>query len=116
MRIVLAALLGTGLLGLAVVAEPGSFLIAAIAMLVGFLLAAAKAAIDLIDLHPADLTADAVALAALGTGLALFTTGDALLVGGLLAAAFAAQGLPLAVTMARCPHRSTSPPMPPPCA
>ena len=115
MRIVLAAVLGAGVLGLAVVGEPGSFLLAATAMLVGFLLAAAKAASDLIELNPADLMADVVALAALGTGLALFTRGDALLVGGLLAAALAAQGLPLAVTMARCLHRSTSPPMPPPC-
>jgi hypothetical protein len=114
-RVALAALLGAGVVGLALVAEPGSFAIAALAMLGGFLLAGAKTAIDLIDLNPADLTADAVTLAALGTGLALFTSGDALLVGGLLAAALAAQGLPLAVTMARCPHRSTSPPMPPPC-
>jgi hypothetical protein len=115
MRIALAAVLGAGLLGLAVVAEPGSFLIALTAMLAGFLLAAAKAAIDLIDLNRADLAADALALAALGTALTLITTGDVLLVGSLLAVALAAQGLPLAVTMARCLRRSTSPPMPPPC-
>jgi hypothetical protein len=68
-----------------------------------------------IDLEPAHLTADALALVALGAALTRITTGDALPIGGLLAVAFAAQGVPLAATMARCLRRSTSPPMPPRC-
>lgn len=115
MRIALAVLLAAGVLGLASVAEPSSFAIALAAMLFGFLLAAAKAAVDLVDLDPADLAADALALAALGIALTRITTGDALLVGALLTAALAAQGVPLAARMARCLRRSTSPPMPPHC-
>ena len=101
MRVVLAALLGAGVAALVLLAEPGSLLIAFIALLLGFLLAGAKAAVDLIELTPSELAADAVALIALGLALARVTTGDAVLVGSLLAVAFVAQGLPLAVTMAR---------------
>ncbi len=109
----LAALLGAGLAGLALISEPRSFLVAMGAMALGFLLAGAKAAVDLIALNPADLAADAVALAALGTALARITTGNAVLIGSLLACALVAQGIPLAVTMARCPRRSTPPPTQP---
>ena len=101
MRVVLAALLGAGVAALVLLAEPGSLLIAFIALLLGFLLAGAKAAVDLIELTPSELAADAVALIALGLALARVTTGDAVLVGSLLAVACVAQGLPLAVTMAR---------------
>jgi hypothetical protein len=101
MRVVLAALLGGGVAALALLPEPGSLLIAFIALLLGFLLAGAKAAMNLIELTPSELAADAVALATLGLALTRVTTGDAVLVGSLLAVACAAQGLPLAVTMAR---------------
>jgi hypothetical protein len=114
-RAVLAVLSAAGVLALATVAEPGSFGLAALAALLGFLLASAKGAVDLVDLEPADLAADALALIALGAALTRVTTGDALLIGGLLTVACAAQGVPLAATMARCLRRSTSPPMPPRC-
>jgi len=101
MRVVLAVLLGAGVASLALLPEPGSLLIAFIALLLGFLLAGAKAAVDLIELTPGELAADAIALIALGLALTRVTTGDVVLVGSLLALAFVAQGLPLAVTMAR---------------
>jgi hypothetical protein len=101
MRVVLAVLLGAGVASLAFLPEPGSLLIAFIALLLGFLLAGAKAAVDLIELTPSELTADVVALVALGFALTRVTTGNAALVGSLLAVAFVAQGLPVAVTMAR---------------
>ena len=113
MRVALAVLLGAGIAGLALVSEPRSFLFALAAMALGFPLAGAKAALDLIELNPADLAADALALAALGTAMARITTGDTMLIGTLLAVALAAQGIPLAVTMARCPRRSIPPPTPP---
>jgi hypothetical protein len=113
MRAVLATLLGAGVAGLALLAEPGSFLIALAAMALGFLLAGAKAAVDLIELNAADLAADVVGLAALGTALARITTGNAVLIAALLAVALAAQGIPLAATMARCLRRSIPPAMPP---
>ena len=116
MRVALAALLGAGLAGLVALPEPGSFLIALAAMLLAFLLAGGKAAVDLVDLIPSQLAADAVTLVTLGIALARITTGNAVLIATLLAVAFAAQGFPLAVTMARCPHRSISPPTPPGCA
>jgi hypothetical protein len=112
-RVALATLLAAGLAGLVLLPEPGSFLIAMAVMALGFLLAGAKAAVDLIELNPADIAADGVTFAALGTALARISTGNALLIGALLAVALAAQGFPLAVRMARCPRRSTSPPMPP---
>jgi hypothetical protein len=101
MRVILATLLGAGVASLALLPEPGSLLIAFIVLLLGFLLAGAKAAVDLIELTPSELAADAVALITLGLALTRVTTGDAVLVGSLLAVAFVAQGLPLAVTMAR---------------
>jgi uncharacterized membrane protein len=101
MRVVLAFLLGAGVASLVLLPEPGSLLIAFIALLLGFLLAGAKAAVDLIDLTASELAADAVALVTLGLALTRVTTGDAVLVGSLLAVASVAQGLPLAVTMAR---------------
>jgi hypothetical protein len=101
MRVVLAALLGAGLASLVLLPEPRSLLIALIALLLGFLLAGGKAAVDLIELTPSELAADAIALIALALALTRVTTGDAVLLGSLLAVAFAAQGLPLAVTMAR---------------
>lgn len=113
LRIVLAILLAAGAAALVLLAEPGSFLIAFAALLLGFLLAGAKSAVDLIELRPAELAADATTLGALGVALTQVTTGDALRIGALLGVALVAQAFPLAATMARCPHRSTSPPMPP---
>jgi hypothetical protein len=113
MRVVLAALLGAGFVSLVALPAPGSFLIVALAMLLGFLLSGAKAAVDLVDLVPAELIADAVTLVTLGSALALIRTANAVLIAALLAVAVAAQGLPRAVTMARCLRRSTSPPTPP---
>jgi hypothetical protein len=113
MRVALAALFAAGVAGLVLLHEPASFLPALLAMALGFLLAAAMAAVDLIDLNPADLAADAITLLALATALTRITTGDALTIGMLLAVACAAQGFPRAVTMARCLRRSTSPRMPP---
>ena len=55
MRVVLAVLLGAGVASLALLPEPGSLLIAFIALLLGFLLAGAKAAVDLIELTPSEL-------------------------------------------------------------
>jgi hypothetical protein len=101
MRVVLATLLGAGLASLALLSEPGSFLFAFIALLGGFLLAGAKAAVDLIELTPSELAADALALASLALALTRITTGDAVLLSSLLAVALVAQGLPLAVRMAR---------------
>jgi hypothetical protein len=112
-RVVLASLLAAGVAGLALLQEPTSFLPALVAMALGFLLAAAKGAVDLIELDRAELIADAVGLAALGTALTRISTGNAMLIGALIALACAAQGIPLAARMARCPRRSTSPPMPP---
>ena len=68
MRVVLALLLGAGVAGLALLPQPGSFLIAMAAMAVGFLLAAAKAAVDLIELSPAEIAADAIALVRIPAG------------------------------------------------
>jgi hypothetical protein len=113
MRVAVAALLVAGLAGLALLPEPGSFMLALLVMALGFLLSAAKGAVDLIDLDPAELTADALALAALGAALTRISTGNTRLIVALLAVALAAQGIPLAVRMARCPRRSTSPRMPP---
>jgi hypothetical protein len=113
MRVVLAGLLAAGLAALVLFPQPTSFLIALLTMLLGFLLAGAKAAVDLIELNPADIAADALALAAIGTALTRVSTANAMLVGSLLALACAAQAVPLAARMARCPRRSTSPRMPP---
>jgi hypothetical protein len=113
MRVALAIVACAGLAALVLLTAPGSFLIAMPAIALGFLLAGAKAAVDLIELLPAELAADAVGFAALGLALTRITAGTAVLPAALLALALAAQGIPLAVRMARCPHRSTSPRMPP---
>jgi hypothetical protein len=97
MRILLATLLGIGVAGLAAVPEPASWLLALAIMLLAFLLAAAKLAVDLIELIPVQLAADAGTLVALAAALSRVTTGNRLLVVTLLAAALAAQALPSAV-------------------
>jgi hypothetical protein len=112
-RVILATVLGAGVAGLVAVPEPTSFLFGFAAMLLGFLLAGAKAAVDLIELTRAELAADAIALAALGLALTQITSGSTVRVGALIAVALVAQGFPRAVTMARCLRRSTSHPTPP---
>jgi hypothetical protein len=95
-RILLAALLGAGLVGALVIPEPASFGIAALAMLPAFLLGAAKLAMDLIELIRADLIADAALLVALGTAFVTFGSGNRELIVILLAVAFATQVVRLA--------------------
>jgi hypothetical protein len=113
MRPALAIAACAGLAALVLLPFPGSFLIAMPALVLGFMLAGAKTAVDLIELSPADLAADAIGFAALGLALTRITAGTAVLPAALLVLALVAQGIPLAVRMARCPHRSTSPRMPP---
>jgi hypothetical protein len=79
MRVAIASLLALGVLGLVVVPEPSSFLIALLVMVVVFLLAAARLAVDLIDLSPAALLADAGVLLAIGVALSQIPLGNVLL-------------------------------------
>ena len=95
MRILLAGVLGIGLATLLVAPVPANFLLALQIMLIAFLLGAAKLAIDLIDLLPRDLIADATLLVTLGISFMVFTGGDRLLLGTLLALALATQVVPL---------------------
>ena len=104
-RALLATLLGIGVAGLAVLPEPGSWLLALAIMLLAFLVVGAKLAVDLIELVPVDLVADAAALLAVGIALSRVTTGNRLLVTTLLALALVAQALPLA--SARAGNRRT---------
>jgi hypothetical protein len=90
-RILLAVLLGAGLVGVLVVPSPASFLLAMLAMLPAFLLGAAKLAMDLIELVRADLIADAALLVALGAAFTTFSTGNLVVIVALLALAFATQ-------------------------
>jgi hypothetical protein len=106
LRALLASLLGIGVAGLVILPEPGSLLLGLVVMLLAFLLASAKLAVDLIELVPADLVADAAGLLAVGIALSRVTTGNRLLVTTLLAAALAAQALPL--LSARAGDRSGS--------
>ena len=95
MRILLAGVLGTGLATLLLAPVPTAFLLALQIMLIAFLLGAAKLAIDLIELIRADLIADATLLVTLGVAFTIFTGGDRLLLGTLLALALATQVVPL---------------------
>jgi hypothetical protein len=96
MRSLLAVLLAAGLVGLVAAPERPALLIAVLFMLPAFLLGGAKLAVDLIELVPADLIADAALLAALGAAFTTISMGNRLLVGALLAAAFATQAVRLA--------------------
>ena len=93
-RIVLAALLAAGAIGLAVVPEPGSFLLALAVMLAVFLLAAAKLAVDLVELSAVELAADVAVLVAVGIALSQIPLGNALLTEALFVAGLATQALP----------------------
>jgi hypothetical protein len=79
MRVAIASLLALGVLGLVAVPEPSSFLIALLVMVVVFLLAAARLAVDLIDLSPSALLADAGVLLAIGVALSQIPLGNVLL-------------------------------------
>jgi hypothetical protein len=106
MRILLAVLLGAGLVGVLVVPEPASFLIAILAVLPAFLLGAAKLAMDLIELVRADLIADAALLIALGAALTTFSMGNLVVIVTLLALAFATQVARLAGARRSRPHNA----------
>jgi hypothetical protein len=94
-RALLVATLVVGAVGLVVVPEPGSFLIALLVMLVAFLVGAAKLAIDLVELAPRDLAADVGLLVAVGVALSQIPLGNALLTEALFVAGIATQALPL---------------------
>jgi hypothetical protein len=79
MRLAIASLLALGVLGLVAVPEPSSFLIALLVMVAVFLLAAARLAVDLIDLSPPALLADAGVLLAIGVGLSQIPLGNVVL-------------------------------------
>jgi hypothetical protein len=98
MRILLALLLGAGLVALVVAEQPAGLLLATLVMLLTFLLGTAKLAVDVIELVRADLVADVVTLVAIGIGAATFTTASRGVIGALLAVAFAAQVVRLAGT------------------
>ncbi len=96
MRILLAVLLALALAVLVAAPARTALAVAMLAMLLAFLLGSAKLAIDLIDLIPAQLAADAALLVALGGAFALVTTGSRLVIGALIAVALATQTVPLA--------------------
>jgi hypothetical protein len=101
LRILLVALLAAAIAGLAVMPERPAFLVALLVLLLAFLLGAAKLAVDLIELIPSDLVADAATLVALGIAFTRITTGNRLLVGALVAVALATQAAALAEGRAR---------------
>ena len=104
LRILLAVVLGTGLAVVLLAQERTAFFFALLVMLLAFLLAAAKLAVDLIDLNPPDLVADGVLLALLGLAFTRITTGDRMLIAALMAVALATQALPLVLRRARPRH------------
>jgi hypothetical protein len=79
MRVVISVLLAVGVLGLVVVPEPSSFLIALLVMVAVFLLGAATIAIDLIELSPPALLADAAVLLVVGLALSQIPLGNVVL-------------------------------------
>jgi hypothetical protein len=103
MRRLLVAVLALGLAGLAAAPERPALLAGLLALLLAFLLGAAKLAIDLIELSPRELSADAVALVAVAAGLAQLTTASRALIGALLALALVAHVLALGRALRRRP-------------
>jgi hypothetical protein len=97
MRILLVVLLAAGVAGLAVGREPLALLVGLLVMLLAFLIGAAKLAIDLIELSPRDLLADAIALAAVAVALTQITSASRVVIGSLLALALVAQACALAL-------------------
>ena len=104
LRILLLAVLGACLALLAGAPERQAFFGALVIMLLAFLLGAAKLAVDLVDLIPSDLVADGLLLVALGLAFARITTGDRLMIWGLVAVAFATQAVALILRRARPRH------------
>jgi hypothetical protein len=100
-RIVLVSLLAAGAIGLVVVPEPGSFLIALLVMLAVFLLGAAKLAVDLVELSPVELAADVAVLVAVGVALSQIPLGNALLTEVLFIAGVTTQALPRVAALVR---------------
>jgi hypothetical protein len=94
-RILLAALLAVALA--VVVAAPGRVApaIALLVLVLAYLHGSAKLAIDLIELIPVELAADAALLVALALALTRVTAGGRLLIGALIAVALATQTVPL---------------------
>jgi hypothetical protein len=101
MRPLLATLLGIGVGSVAFIPAPLGVLLAFVIMLLAFLLAAAKLAVDLIELIPADLVADAAVLVIVGTSITGVTSGSRVLIATLLAAALVAEVLPPALERVR---------------
>jgi hypothetical protein len=101
MRPLLATFLGIGAASAIFLPDPLGSLLALVIMLLAFLLGAAKLAVDLIELIPADLVADAAVVVIVGIALTRITSGSGVLVGALLAAALVAEALPPAVERVR---------------
>jgi hypothetical protein len=102
LRILLVVLLAIGAVALAFGPERSALIAALFFVLpVAFLLAGAKLAIDLIDLIPSDLAADAALLVLLGIAFTRITTANRLLVAAIVAAALATQLVPLVVSWTR---------------
>jgi hypothetical protein len=100
-RIALAFLLVAGTIGLAVLSEPGSLLLALLVMLVVFLLGAARLAVDLVDLSAVELTADVALLVAVGIALSQIPRGNATLTEVLFVVGAASQALPRVAVSSR---------------
>jgi hypothetical protein len=101
-RIVLAVLLALALTFVIVVSDrPVALLLAVLVALLAFLVGSAKLAVDLIELIPSELAADAIAVVALGVALVGFRSGSRLLMAALLALALATQVAPLLLRRAR---------------
>lgn len=101
MRIVLAALLAAGAIGLAVVPDPGSFLLALLVMLAVFLLGAAKLAVDLVELSAVELAADVAVLVAVGGALSQIPLGNAVLTEALFVVGVTTQAMPRVAALVR---------------
>jgi hypothetical protein len=99
-RPLLVALLAAGVVALLVLAEPGSLLIALLVMLVVFLAGTAKLAIDLVELEPRDLVADAALLVVIGVALSQIPIGSSRLTEALFVLGIATQAVPLVLARA----------------
>jgi hypothetical protein len=97
MRAVLAVLPAAGVAGLVAAPERPALMLALLVLLLVFLLSCSKLAMDLVELSPGELAADAGALAAAVAGLTQISSAGRPLLGALLLLALAAQALPLAL-------------------
>src|SRR4051812_13983144 len=101
MRAVLAVLLAAGTAALAAAPERTGLMLALLVLVLVFLLGSSKLAIDLIELVPAELGADAVALVAAILGLTQIASAGRPLLAALLVLALGAQAVPLALRRRR---------------